>query len=95
MSIEKCQGCAYFDPKMYHCGKYLRGVETAIYLCQKEYKQTNADRIRAMTDEEIADFLCDIGECDRRCPAKDDDCIFSDSTCRIAWLGWLKQESEK
>lgn len=54
--------------------------------------KTNADRIRSMTDEEIADFLCDIGECDRRCPAKIGDCIFSDSTCRQAWLEWLKEE---
>ena len=62
--------------------------------CQawKSTIQTNADRIRNMTDEEIADFLCDIGECDRRCPAKIGDCIFSDSTCRIAWLEWLKEE---
>ena len=55
---------------------------------------TNGDKIRAMTDEELADFLCDIGECDRRCPAKIGDCIFSDSTCRGAWLDWLKQEAE-
>lgn len=57
-------------------------------------KRTNADRVRSMTDEELADFLCDIGECDRRCPAKIGDCIFSDSTCRGAWLDWLKQEAE-
>lgn len=54
--------------------------------------KTNADRIRAMTDEELAYMLVDIGECDRRCPAKTDTCIFSDSTCRMAWLDWLKQE---
>lgn len=60
----------------------------------EEKKPSNADHIRAMTDEEIADFLCDIGECDRRCPAKIGDCIFSDSTCRSAWLDWLKEEGE-
>ena len=59
----------------------------------KPKPQTNADHIRSMTDEEIADFLCDIGECDRRCPAKIGDCIFSDSTCRQAWLEWLKGEA--
>lgn len=56
-------------------------------------QKTNADRIRAMTDEDIANFLCDIGECNRRCPAKIGDCIFSDSTCRSAWLDWLKEEA--
>ena len=59
---------------------------------QEPCKMTNADRIRSMSDAEIADFLCDIGECDRRCPAKIGDCIFSDSTCRSAWLDWLKEE---
>ena len=26
-----------------------------------DYKQTNADRIRSMSDEELADFLMDVG----------------------------------
>lgn len=56
----------------------------------KPKPQTNADRIRQMSDEELADMLVDIGECDRRCPAKLGDCIFSDSSCRSAWIGWLK-----
>lgn len=64
---------------------------TPICLSFKPSKITNADRIRAMSDAEIADFLCDIGECDRRCPAKIGDCIFSDSACRSAWFDWLKQ----
>lgn len=33
-------------------------------------KFTNADRIRAMSDEEIANFLCNVGDCDRRCPQR-------------------------
>ena len=57
-------------------------------------KQTNADRIRSMTGEELADMFVDIAECDRRCPAKLGDCIFSDSSCRSAWLDWLKQEAD-
>ncbi len=28
--------------------------------CWKSAKQTNAERIRAMTDEELAEWLCDI-----------------------------------
>lgn len=62
--------------------------------CPMYKAKTNADSIRAMTDEEIADFLCDIGECDRRCPAKIGDCFFSDSSCRSAWLDWLKEEAK-
>ena len=61
---------------------------------QRKRPITNADRIRAMTDEKLADMLVDIGECDRRCPAKLGYCIFSDSSCRSAWLDWLQQEAE-
>ena len=53
---------------------------------------TNADRFRAKSDEELADFMCDIGECNRRCPAKVGDCIISDSACKSAWLNWLQME---
>ena len=56
---------------------------------------TNADVIRAMTDEDLANFLNDIGECDRRCPAKIGDCIFSDSSCVAAWLDWLGKGAAK
>lgn len=80
MSAEKCQGCAYLDPKMHHCGKYLRGVETAMYLCQKEYKQTNADSIRSMTDEELAEWIS--------CNCTGDGYGNSEAE----WLDWLKQE---
>lgn len=38
--------------------------ESAAYLCgvldERKRKQTNADRIRAMSDEELADFLMDV-----------------------------------
>ncbi len=33
--IEKCNTCAYYNPQAHHCGRYLRGVETAIYLCHR------------------------------------------------------------
>ena len=47
---------------------------------------TNGDRIRAMSDEELADFLCNNTEC---------------GSCKFGhWTGcnvrdWLKQEAEK
>lgn len=61
---------------------------------EESWRKTNADRIRAMSDIEIADFLCDISDCNRRCLAKIGDCFFSDSACRSAWLNWLKKEAE-
>lgn len=54
--------------------------------------KTNADRIRAMTDEELAEVLdgsiCpqgynQLGECEA-----------SKEICHTCWLDWLKQECE-
>jgi hypothetical protein len=55
------------------------------YWKRKNSKQTNADRIRAMTDEELAEFLDDVRD-DWGCshyPHGTED-----------WLDWLKQESK-
>lgn len=55
---------------------------------------TNADRIRAMTDEELAVFL----ESSRGCPT-DDDCEYgvhaTPENCIKHWATWLQQPAEK
>lgn len=55
---------------------------------------TNADRIRSMPDEELADFLDNIQKFNINCEPLivDDckDCVIC--TCYICWLDWLKQE---
>ena len=54
---------------------------------------TNADRLRSMTDEELAEFLDE-----RSCPQEDcpnvaeDGTISPNMTCRKCWLAWLRQE---
>ena len=54
-------------------------------LCAK----TNADRIRAMTDEELAEFIGDDPMHDI-CPS---DCFEDpDRLCKVCALAWLKQE---
>lgn len=45
--------------------------------------QTNADRIRAMTDEELAEFVSGLG-----CPDHAMDCM---RACLECCLKWLKQ----
>lgn len=61
---------------------------------ESEEKHTNADRIRSMTDEELAKFYfnfffpkCPYCECNPKkpCPEHDD--------CEKCLLEWLKQES--
>lgn len=64
---------------------------------QQEHKQTNADRIRAMTDEELTIFLAETSRCSdwcnlyEKCKAKPHD---SYSVCLETWNDWLKEESE-
>lgn len=54
-------------------------------------KQTNADRIRHMSDKELAEFLANITHCE---DCRDDHCCFSDETCKQNHLNWLQSEAE-
>jgi len=53
---------------------------------------TNADRIRAMTDEELAEFIAYNTSCETCVVRKggSDEC--HNTNCSTAWLDWLKQE---
>lgn len=55
--------------------------------------KTNADRIRSMTDEELAEFMChNVSNGTVNCAF----CVAAEF-CRMGhngWLDWLKQESE-
>lgn len=55
-------------------------------------QQTNADKIRAMTDEEMAVWLSDMHDT-TTCPNYGDyDCSPS---CRRCWLAWLQKEADE
>lgn len=58
----------------------------------KPKSMTNADRIRAMSDEELAAFL---GDDDRACPPSHPKCSKYINTCDGCWLEWLQQPAEK
>ena len=57
-------------------------------------KRTNADRIRAMTDEELAEFITgaayDFVERPGMCDVCDTATV---QHCENCWLDWLKQEA--
>lgn len=55
----------------------------------KPKPQTNADRIRSMTDEELANTITD-DLCDRVCHSP----LSCDGNCETKVLAWLKQECE-
>ena len=57
---------------------------------EKQKIKTNADRIRAMSDEELAEFLQDAKfYCQRNC----EKCLRG--TACISMLQWLKQPAEE
>lgn len=86
-----CRNCAQYrnewcklkvdspDPDMVRNCQYYRGM-------------TNADRIRAMTDEELAVFvegsICPGGVC----PLGNETDV-SKPSCQKCWLDWLRQEA--
>lgn len=89
--------CSYRQPSGY-CG-ITGGYETCQYrqLHHEEntvvgyvppLKKTNADRIRAMTDEELADYFSELSCWPN---AGREDCR-GVANCMDCWLDWLKQE---
>ena len=87
------------------CPNHETVKESGAYLCgvldERKRRQTNADRIRAMSDEEITEFvcrngintLCDIicgGECNAIASFKKS----GDEACKQIVMKWLQQPSE-
>ena len=92
-------GCVYRteDNKCEFYSDYGKGI---VSYCDfddcEDKKPSNADRIRAMTDEELAEFM-NCGACP---PGKDVSELCHDEDggsvpdmCNICWLCWLKEEA--
>ena len=81
--MDKCgQACPYntldgCKVKEYRAICPLTNMATPI----TEYKMTNADRIRSMTDEELAEWMA---ECN----------AYKENADASQWLPWLKQPAE-
>lgn len=56
-------------------------------------KTTNADKVRTMTDIELAKFFAEIGT-DKCAPGRYD-CCYPWDHCNECWLDWLKDEPLK
>ena len=88
IDVNPCVTCAYKEsrPNGNPCWKCIEFENDEIIISTKFYKKqaiTNADRIRAMSDEELAEYLdgvChDLWQMFVKDPKK-------------MWLEWLKQE---
>lgn len=80
--MSDCTQCADYEwcAKNEECGMF------------KQKQMTNADRIRAMTDEELAKFFLDCVACDD-CPVGIVKCKREFAKCMDAALDWLEQEA--
>ena len=78
----RCKRAGFIEPKdCENCKQY-----------HSKYKPTKADRIRAMTDEELADWY--FNEFFRKVPyCRKEEC-YEDAPCEECLLDWLKQEAE-
>lgn len=54
---------------------------------------TNADCIRAMSDEELADWFADMNKSSAFCP-NDGEGIDCQDDCEKCWFDWLKEEAK-
>ena len=66
----------------------LQAVLTLEKYLDKKPKN-NADRIRSMSDEEMADFLHHAWNNEEWCSGK---CPGIEESCNPCWLKWLKEE---
>lgn len=85
-----CNDCGYFHREITASCWPISGSRSV----DVTRKTSNADRIRAMTDEELANVMyrgCPPIKVDR-CPTKKDGGIID---CVGCWLDWLKQEAQK
>lgn len=93
-------GCVYAhigDDGAVLCDRYSDFGRGIISYCDDiclDKHPSNADKIRAMTDDEMAARFANLTDC-VCCPCRDkyDQCDTVDGSCQLQWLSWLKQEA--
>ena len=86
----QCKRCFFFTPEW--CPKKRDSLDPdLIHDCQYFRIKTNADYIRSMTDEELAELLRDT-QCNT-CAWQGNDCDYADE-CKAEKLEMLKQECD-
>lgn len=88
---------AWFNNIAEHFEADLSEIRDFLEMKRKKMQkpQTNADRIRGMTDEELAEFLGKVTAGGYgMCAPGHYDCTGKDS-CAPCWLDWLKEEGER
>lgn len=81
-----CDTCANKN----YCEPHRRIGEIIVICGAYKKPPTNADRIRAMSDEDLADWVSGITRCDY-CPAKPCKSLYH---CETQWLTWLQSPAD-
>ena len=86
--MANCIICAEFD----NCP--WRAEPNAMCSRYKQRKMTNADRVRSMLDEELAEWIFDRVKCQNchmlPCVKHGED---GKGNCKELWLAWLREEA--
>lgn len=86
-----CEKCTYDSKRTdeYPCNECVHGASV-----KEHFKpMTNADRIRNMSDEELAEFLLEVNSTIQHCMIYD--CKYEDEReglCKDCFLEWLQAE---
>jgi hypothetical protein len=93
-----CENCIFVDEPIdkdpcQECNRAFLAQHIKPNFVSKRKPKTNADRIRAMTDEELAEFFQNTTFCDS-CFINKNECGTESYSCIQRWLDWLKQEAE-
>lgn len=93
----KCRNCRHLYKDW--CAHKLDSPDPDLDRECKDYMQaTHADRIRSMSDEELAEFLEDLDSCYSYCPqgtARSPYTLDCSQTCEKYLLSWLQQPAEE
>ena len=82
MEHDGCKGCKYE-----HCSPESKECQGCKQNAVDKYtRMTQADRIRSMSDEELAEWLTKI---------TDDAQLDAETKCNYQWGEWLKSEVEE
>lgn len=71
--------------------EYKNTLRTLQSEMEVDYKQNNADRIRAMSDEELAEFLDKYCYSCELCQYSNEPCV--ENKCKHGHMKWLQKES--
>lgn len=86
-----CKNCIFADDPIDK--KPCRDCIRAFLAARTHKPQTNADRVRAMSDEKLAERFA--AACCRDYPCEDKYMMPDGMNCYGCWLDWLKKEVEE